>query len=409
MRGWFLRAACLGLLASGGCEWYRATVGTPAGSASYPAGQALPSDQTIAPTGAAPAATPTILNPTPAQPTPATLGPVRGTSSTFGPTFRSTSATQILPDGWAEASRTQRGEPGQQPVWREQGRSVEGRPLEVLVQGDGPHKALLIGSLYGDEEGGVKLAELLAAELLAHQNLVRGATVTIVRDANPDGRARRTPDNARQVDLNRNFNSRDWREVREQGWLVSGDRPESEPETTALAAWIERHRPQRVVLLRSGSAFAGVKAAGSATALARAVAEQANARLVLAAADSNSGSLLSFAEDLSITAFELELPRGESPGGLWKQYRGALLTALGLPLESAPAATGSRTVGIPRPFRSTVRQGVLRPPANALSHGPRVESLQSGEGTSGDGPLPPAAWTNTHRWPQAPIPITAKP
>lgn len=131
------------------------------------------------------------------------------------------------------------------------GNSVQGRPLEVNVfSKGGPLKVVLIGGLHtGPEDNTRVLAEQLAHHFATHPNdLPDNVTLYVVRRANPDGTANGTHNNARNVDLNRNWPSYNWRSDpyhpsygRVPG--AGGTHPLSEPETRAIYDFMVQNRP----------------------------------------------------------------------------------------------------------------------------------------------------------------------
>ncbi|MBD0329274.1 MAG: penicillin-insensitive murein endopeptidase [Thermoleophilia bacterium] len=142
------------------------------------------------------------------------------------------------------------------------GRSHRGRPIRAWRAGTpgSERKALVVGCIHGNECAGIAVARRLLA-------LARRAPVDlwIVPDLNPDGHARRTRQNARGVDLNRNFPV-GWR-ARGRPWdpEYPGPRPLSERESRIAARLVERvrpdltiwyHQPQRNVRIRGRSAAA---------------------------------------------------------------------------------------------------------------------------------------------------------
>ena len=120
------------------------------------------------------------------------------------------------------------------------GVSVEGRPIEAIdVAGSrraGGVGALVFGAIHGDEPGSAELCrrflDALAPTppLLSHDRHRRAQS----RRA----RTRKRKNNARDVDLNRNFAARNWQRAHAPGY-DPGPTPQSEPETAALAALID--------------------------------------------------------------------------------------------------------------------------------------------------------------------------
>jgi protein MpaA len=120
------------------------------------------------------------------------------------------------------------------------GASVQGRPIKLVRIGDpaAPRKVLVVGSIHGDEPAGRGIVDLLRVAAAPP-----GAELLLVRNLNPDGLQRRTRQNARGVDLNRN-SSQGRRFLGGPGSrYYAGPRPFSEPETRAIRALILRERP----------------------------------------------------------------------------------------------------------------------------------------------------------------------
>ena len=136
------------------------------------------------------------------------------------------------------------------------GRSIRLRPITVTRFGEGGRRLLIVGGMHGDEFG-TSVATQFARYLLAHPLALPPRTrIDVLACANPDGYARRARGNVRNVDLNRNLPTRNWRRrlsvLNEPGapGLTGGSAPGSEPETKALLAHL-RERFGIVVSLHS--------------------------------------------------------------------------------------------------------------------------------------------------------------
>jgi murein endopeptidase len=131
------------------------------------------------------------------------------------------------------------------------GRSHRGRVIQALRVGDpsAPARILVVGCIHGDECEGLAVTRRLA-------RAAPRADLWLVHQLNPDGYAGRHRQNARGVDLNRNFAS-EWRPIG-QRWSpeYSGPRPFSERESRIarrlilslqpdVTIWF--HQPQAVV------------------------------------------------------------------------------------------------------------------------------------------------------------------
>ena len=124
------------------------------------------------------------------------------------------------------------------------GHSALGRPLRAVRIGDAhaPHRVLVVGCVHGNEPAGIAITRALR-----RSRPPRGTAVWVVDDLNPDGRARGTRQNARGVDLNRNFPGGWRRQGRPGSTYYSGPRALSEPESRAAARLVARVRPDVTV------------------------------------------------------------------------------------------------------------------------------------------------------------------
>ena len=118
------------------------------------------------------------------------------------------------------------------------GRSVRGRPITARVIGpnSAPRKILLVGCIHGNECAGRGI--LSAAE---RAPVPSGVQLWTIAGMNPDGTVADRRQNARGVDLNRNFPYQ-WRRILDPTYY-SGPRPASEPETRASMQLIARLKP----------------------------------------------------------------------------------------------------------------------------------------------------------------------
>jgi len=118
------------------------------------------------------------------------------------------------------------------------GHSAQDRPLRAERVGAGPVKVLVVGSIHGNETAGqAVLARLREA------TPPEGVELWLVDSVNPDGVRRGTRQNARGVDLNRNFGRRWAGGGRAFDTYFPGRRAFSEPESRAVRRLVRRIRP----------------------------------------------------------------------------------------------------------------------------------------------------------------------
>jgi protein MpaA len=186
------------------------------------------------------------------------------------------------------------------------GRSVAGAPIEAERFGpDGEIAALVFGAIHGDEPGSAELCRRLAAALRTRPP--DAGAILVVPVANPDGLGAGTKDNARGVDLNRNFDARNWTADHPPGYHP-GARPLSEPESAALAALIEKFRPRALVAVHQP--FRCVNWDGPAQELAARMSAACGYPAVASVGYPTPGSFGSrYGVDAGLPVITLELPR----------------------------------------------------------------------------------------------------
>jgi protein MpaA len=138
----------------------------------------------------------------------------------------------------------------------------------------------------------------------------------VVLAANPDGLIRGTRGNARGVDLNRNFPSRDWQggpvthrstlEDPSDIILSPGEGPGSEPETQALIGLIGELEPDVVIALH-----APLECVDDAneSALGRWISDRTGMPLVRDVGYPTPGSFGSWGQDNGVAVVTYEFPR----------------------------------------------------------------------------------------------------
>lgn len=136
-------------------------------------------------------------------------------------------------------------------------KSAGGDSIEMFQLGSGAKKILFLGCTHGNEVGTAKLVKKLINYLDDNKECLGGITAYFIPVLNADGykKAIQNPDyfgggrvgrtNDNNVDLNRNFDTKDW--IGEGVWelgskkikVSGGEKPFSEPETKALVKFIE--------------------------------------------------------------------------------------------------------------------------------------------------------------------------
>jgi protein MpaA len=187
------------------------------------------------------------------------------------------------------------------------GRSVRGRPIRARELGtvrSARADLLVFGCIHGNEPAGIAVTKLLPG-LLAKRSL----DAWVVDDLNPDGRSLGTRQNARGVDLNRNFPWH-WKTLGPRGTQqYSGTHALSEPESRAAAALIKRLRPRVTIWFHQPLGL--VDQSGGSIAIERRFSRLSG--LPLRRLQRYNGSVSSWQNHTfpGSTAFVVELPAGK--------------------------------------------------------------------------------------------------
>jgi len=203
------------------------------------------------------------------------------------------------------------------------GKSIENRLIECLTLGYGRDVTFILATIHGNEPAGTPLLLHLAEYLPRHPQLLAGRTVVLLPVANPDGMARNSRNNARGVNLNRNFATANRLNNKD-----SGTAPLSEPEARAIESVIWKYKPNRIVSIHQP--WACIDYDGPGTALAVRMAQYCD--LPIKKLGAEPGSLGSYAGlELGIPVITLELLPGDnalSPEHLWQLHGKALIAVI---------------------------------------------------------------------------------
>jgi N-acetylmuramoyl-L-alanine amidase len=216
------------------------------------------------------------------------------------------------------------------------GHSAEHRPLTATRVGAGPARVLVVGSIHGNETaGGAVVARLRRLPPPA------GVELWLVGSVNPDGVRRGTRQNARGVDLNRNFGRR-WRGGGGAfDTYFPGGRAFSEPESQAVRRLVRRIRPDVTVWYHQHLRMVDVTR-GSDKALVRDYARRAG--LPARTLPLLSGTATSWQNHTfpGTSAFVVELPAGPLSARAVTRHAAAVMaagkTAADEAVAAAPAA-----------------------------------------------------------------------
>lgn len=210
------------------------------------------------------------------------------------------------------------------------GASVEGRSITMYLFGTGSNPTLIFGGIHGDEGVTSDIARQMIDHLRSNPAVWSGRSIAIIPEANPDGLARGTRQNAHNVDCNRNFPASNWSRGSRSDRYFGGPSAGSEPETKALMQAIHQLNPGRIISLHSispGKHCNNYDGPGEGLAERMAAANHYPVKSNIGYP--TPGSFGTWAGiDRRIPTITLELPAGRDAGSLWSPNKAALLAAI---------------------------------------------------------------------------------
>lgn len=237
------------------------------------------------------------------------------------------------------------------------GWSSQGRPLVVFKSGTKGKLSLVQCGIHGDELPSTPMCLSLIREVIDGKRPLRPGTRLAVQPLlNPDGMLggpKPTRNNARGVDINRNFPTKHWSNEAQPSWKKKdrgdprkypGDKANTESETQAIVDFIAKDRPQKIISVHTPLGFLDLDAPSTnadrqrrAKYLAINIAKNAG-NYKFRTFGVYPGSLGNYAgRERQIPVYTLELPSGSSRTtveGYWTKFRVSVWRAIDFDLDT---------------------------------------------------------------------------
>lgn len=234
--------------------------------------------------------------------------------------------------------------------WVEVGRSVENRPIYKTEFGAGEDVTLFFSCFHGAERSTPRFGFEFADLLYQNPSLIgEGKRVVIIPILNPDGFIRGTRNNARDVDLNRNYPTSNWGRQPEGPRKVHfGETPASEPESRTVLKLMAEVQPKKILSIHQ-PLHCNNPDGPNGIGLARLMAEFNQYPIESYIGFPTPGSYGTYAgKELGIPMVTLELPPGapdsEVFDEMWEANRDALLAVVNADLDKLGTGQGRGVV-----------------------------------------------------------------
>lgn len=174
------------------------------------------------------------------------------------------------------------------------GYSVNDRPIVAYYYGSGSTTVLFTGGIHGTEASGSYILQDWIVHLDANAyKIPSGRQVVVVPQTNPDGLASGSRDNARGVNIDRNFPTANWRKDinSANGYRPGGggESAASEPETKVLIALTAQLRPRLEVSYHAQGSVVGASACSASPVVARSYASSVGYGTMIGTAEEAMG------------------------------------------------------------------------------------------------------------------------
>ena len=247
--------------------------------------------------------------------------------------------------------------------WQILGKSNQGRPLIYAEFGNptSTNTTLVFSMVHSDEYTPLYVGIELAHWLKDHAAELADAHVIIAPLLNPDGlfRSPKVRTNARGVDINRNFQTKDWNNLALHTWKTKfkgdprrfpGKEAASEPETRFQVDLIKKFQPKKILSIHAPLNFMdydGPSALTLANFPSDYVKECLRLREHLKAITSGyfPGSLGNFAgQEMGIPTLTLELPSADpsKAKSYWKKFQSGIHSMIAFKLETPPSGVPTK-------------------------------------------------------------------
>lgn len=227
--------------------------------------------------------------------------------------MKSGSNGEVAKEAWAFTSRTICGY-----SWTI-GASVKGRAITAYSFGSGSKTILFTGGIHGSEPSGTTTMKAWVEYLQAYGNTIPAdKRVVIVPNTNPDGIAAGSRYNANNVNLGRNFPTKNWSASIETSSGVhptgGGTKPGSEPEAAALIALTRQLKPRLEVSYHAKGRLVGANKFADSVAIGNIYSSTVGYKTMYYNAEDVMGYAMTgeyedwMGEEMNIPAILIELP-----------------------------------------------------------------------------------------------------